>query len=532
MEKTMSNNSNIFKSRTIAVVNDLTLDEQIYLYDKTRELKSAIKNGSSLEPFKINDPALGVYLLFLEDSTRTKESFRNAASFHNVKVNVFDSSSSSFNKMESYADTMRMLCGYSNYSIFIIRSKLEGVCRWLESAMSYFAQSHGLQVPAFINAGDGKHEHPTQEFLDEFSFYEQKNFQRDHIHIALLGDLFHGRTTHSKADGLKIFKEVAVDLIAPHELKMPPQYVDKMKANGFKIREFASIPEYLGQKKTADIWYFTRLQLERMGEDVRDKADFLRDSVTFKKEYFPKITQSARFYHPLPRHREHPTIPFFLDKTPLNGWELQAINGYYTRIMEISMLGGKIGADFTGKHPHIKEVDDDFIEEVKAKPGREKKHDYKIGILPITNGIVIDHIGKGDSAETIWEHIYKIRRILNLNVISSHGVFLSEKDGVLKGLIAIPNMEDMEQSTIKKLGAIAPGCTLNMIREHKVIHKYRISMPPRIYNFAEISCKNTECISHPSHQEHADVKFFRSGDNRFTCAYCEQTHAFKNIWTI
>lgn len=528
MEKTTSP----FKGRTIAVINDLSTDEQIYLYNKTRALKAAIATNTDLSEFKINNPEIRVYLLFLEDSTRTKESFRNAANFHNVQLNVFDAQSSSFNKMESYADTMRMLCGYGGYPIFIIRSKHEGVCRWLETAMTEFAKRNGLQVPGFINAGDGKHEHPTQELLDEYSFYEQKDFKSDNIHIALIGDLFHGRTTHSKAEGLKIFNEVKVDLIAPNELSMPENYIDKMQDNGYEVRQFDSLAEYMKQKLRADIWYFTRLQLERMGEDVKDKTAYFRNAVTFKKEYLSKMTPDTRFYHPLPRHREYPTVPLFLDKTPLNAWEVQAINGYYTRIIEIGMLGGHIGYDFNGKHQTVKDIPDDFIEEIDTDKYVRKKDEPKVGIIPIKNGIVIDHIGKGDSIETIWEHINKIRRVMELDVISSHGVFQSETDKLYKGVIVIPNAGDMEQSRLKKLGAIAPGCTINIIKNSEVIHKYNIKMPPRIYNFSEIYCRNPDCISHPSHHEGADVIFNRSGGRMFQCYYCDHTHAFKDIWRM
>ncbi len=72
-------------------------------------------------------------------------------------------------------------------------------------------QRHGIEKPAFINGGDGRHEHPTQELLDEFTFLEQNNFDNSHIRIALIGDLLHGRTVHSKVDGLKIFKNVEID---------------------------------------------------------------------------------------------------------------------------------------------------------------------------------------------------------------------------------------------------------------------------------------------------------------------------------
>ncbi len=519
-----------FKSRTISVVNDLSIEEQLYLYNKTKELKDAVLNNKDLSAFKLNDKDIGIYLLFLEDSTRTKESFRNAALFHNAKLNPFQVEYSSFNKMESYADTLRMLSGYSGYSIFIIRSKLEGVCRWLELSVGEYAERNNIPSPSFINAGDGKHEHPTQEFLDEFSFYEHKNWQLDHIHIALIGDLYHGRTTHSKADGLRIFKEVQIDLIAPDILKMPDHYIDKMKANGFKIRFFNSLEEYISQKEIAKIWYFTRLQLERMGEDIRDKADYIRNTVTFKKEFIEKLPSDIKFFHPLPRHREHPTIPFFLDKTEYNGWEQQSINGYYTRIIELGMTGGKIGSDFTGTYKKPEESTKDFVEEIQ--PHQKEKQDFKIGIIPITNGLVIDHIGKGDTKENIWDHINNIRRILNLNEIGSHGVFQSGNKEIYKGIMAFPNILEFNRPDMKRLAAIAPGCTLNLIKDKEVIHKYRINMPPRIYNFKDISCKNKSCISHPIHSEKAQTIFYRADRNIFTCGYCETPHKFKQIWKL
>src|SRR5690606_2127974 len=143
-----------------------------------RALKDALKTGANLDEFRELDDQLGVYLLFMEDSTRTKESFRNAAKFHNLKCNDFDIRSSSFQKKENLTDTVKMLLGYSSRSIFIVRTKNGGVCRWLESSMSEYAKKIGLPQPVFINAGDGRHEHPPQEFLDEFSFLEKRNWDR------------------------------------------------------------------------------------------------------------------------------------------------------------------------------------------------------------------------------------------------------------------------------------------------------------------------------------------------------------------
>lgn len=520
-----------FSGRTIAVVNDLSTDEQAYLYEKTRAIKEAVYSGGDLTPYKANDPALGIYLMFLEDSTRTKESFRNAAKFHGAKVNDFQAQTSSITtKKESITDTVKMLFGYSDRSIFVVRSKLEGVCRWLENALGRYAEKLGYPAPSFINAGDGRHEHPTQEFLDEFTFLEKKNWARDTIHIALVGDLLHGRTVHSKVDGLRVFRNVKVDLVAPGELAMPDHYVDRMVESGFAVRSFESIEEYIQKGSIADIWYFTRLQLERMGEEVLEKADMLRESVTFTKPFLDRIPEDTRFYHPLPRHREHPTIPSFLDRTPLNGWDEQSINGYFTRITEIGMLAGRLGSDFAGESTSHSDPADDFVEEASVKS--DNKPEYKVGIKPVDEGIVIDHIGKGKEIRSIWNQIDQIRQIMQLNYRSSHGVYHTNDPRDFKGIISLPDILSFDEKQIKMLGAIAPGCTLNIIRDKKVLRKYRLHMPPRVYNFDEISCKNESCVSHPEHYQHVSPEFRRADGTTFTCLYCERPHQYEEIWDI
>jgi aspartate carbamoyltransferase len=518
----------VFTGRSLTVVKDLSVDEQIYLYEKAHILKEKILSGKTADEFRIDDPDLGVYLFFMEDSTRTKESFRNACHFHTVKLNDFDAKNSSFNKKESITDTVKMLTGYSACSIFVIRSKQEGLCRWLDEAIGNYAEKVGLPKPSFINAGDGRHEHPTQEFLDEFSFLEQKRWNRDSLHIALVGDLYHGRTVHSKVEGLRIFKKVRVDLIAPDELALQPHYVEAMKQNGYETYSYPSIKAYLDAKEVADTWYFTRLQLERMGDKVLDKADTLCRSVTFQKDFIDRVSKNVRFYHPLPQDSSNPTLPKFLESTCLNNWDMQSINGYYTRIIEVAMLGGKLGDDFKGTSVTHPEYPDDYV--IEVPPASSKHHDYKVGIKPVENGIVIDHISKSESVEKIWVHIDKIRRILNLNTVSSHGVFKSKQSDLYKGIISLPDISEFSSNKLKMLGAIAPGCTLNIINDSNVLKKYRMKMPPRIYNFKEISCKNEDCVSNQKYYENVTQEFSRSKENAFVCKYCEKPHAFEQIW--
>jgi len=524
-----------FKGRSISVVNDLSIDEQRYLYRKARELKMAAQTGGDVTSFRISDLDYQVYLIFMESSTRTRESFRNAGKFLGARVNVFDAATSSFNKNESITDAVKMLFGYAGESCFILRTGLEGVCTWLDQAFTQYAQTTGKPKPSFINAGDGKHEHPTQEFLDEFSFLEQLDWDDSHIHIAMAGDLYHGRTVHSKADGLKIFHNVEVDLIAPELLSMPTEYVERMQANGFDVRLFESIEEYLSQDKVAPIWYFTRLQLERMGEAVLERAPYLRQSVTFRKDFLGRLPDGCRFYHPLPRDRNFPTIPFFLDDLPLNGWDGQSINGYWTRIIEIAMLSGRIGEDFEGEHAKPREFIDDFVHEAPAQETR--KPEYKVGIKPVEEGIVIDHIATGAPIGQIWDTIDAVRKILKLDVRSSHGVYHSNRGDaagtpLYKGIISLPDIISFGEKDLKKLAAIAPGCTLNLIRHAHVAKKYRLSMPPRIYGFDEISCKNENCISYPANHEGVPPEFVRKGETTFVCKYCEREHRFRDIWDV
>ena len=525
--------SNVFKGRSLTVIEDFSIEERRYFFQKVNELKNAIISDDEVtqDKFRINDPDFGIYEVFLEDSTRTKESFRNAAKFHHAKVSELLCSSSSINKGESYADTFNMLSGYSN-TIFIVRSKVEGLCKWLDDESALYTKRNNLPIkPAFINAGDGKHEHPTQELLDEFTFLEDNDMSFDSIHVALVGDLYHGRTVHSKADGLKLFNKVKVDLIAPVELAMPENYLEKMKNNGFEVREFASIEEYLNQDDVAKMWYFTRPQLERMGERILQKQDYLRKSITFRKEFMDKLPENTKFYHPLPRHKEHPTIPTFLDNTPLNGWERQAINGMYCRMVLLSLIAGKIGSDFKPSVVKANPIEDEeYI--VSVPVNKEKKTDktYSEGVHPIENGIVIDHICKGESPSEIRNHMRLISTVLNLDE-SKGGEWIScGSDGNYKGIIFRPGHYELTRKDLKRLASVAPHCTLNIIKDGNVEAKYRTHMPPRIYNFEDLSCNNEACISHPINGEGVPAMFYRNPEGLFECAYCGKTHSFKEIW--
>jgi aspartate carbamoyltransferase len=101
---------------------------------------------------------------------------------------------------------------------------------------------------------------------------------------------------------------------------------------------------------------------------------------------------------------------------------------------------------------------------------------------------------------------------------------------LVQGIIFRPGARELTRKELKRLAAVAPGCTLNIIKDGEVAAKYRTHMPPRIYNFDDLSCTNEACISHPSQSEGVPALFYRTADNRFACAYCGKSHSFKEIW--
>jgi aspartate carbamoyltransferase len=351
-----------------------------------------------------------------------------------------------------------------------------------------------------------------------------------------------------------------------------------MRANGFELREFRSLDEYLAQDEKAKLWYFTRLQLERMGDLLLPRVDGLRAAVSVRQDMIPKLLPGTRFYHPLPRDSHNPTIPFWLDNTEYNNWDMQSRNGYYVRIALMGLLFGgpsqsmdASGGAFLLPPVHDAEAGarsgeayspkmrvqppvplfpsgepDDFVEEMPLSPTSEKgtSKGMTYGILPITDGVVIDHISKGSETKTIWRQITRVRGFMGfLGCIGASGVYPSSKSGRMeapkKGLISLPLIQkEFDRKALKKLAALAPGCTVNIITDSKVQRKFRLHMPPRIYNFPSIQCANTNCVSHPGNmQREVQPHFIRPSRDRvgssatvFLCLYCDRAHHYWEIW--
>ena len=270
-------------------------------------------------------------------------------------------------------------------------------------------------------------------------------------------------------------------------------------------------------------------------ERILKNQQNLRKKVSWTGKLDFRLPEGTKFYHPLPRHRIHPTIPTEVDGTSLNGYERQSINGMYVRITLLAMLAGKIGDDYTGLVNVTENQDkEEYIVNVTSvqmeAPGTSQR--VSEGVNPIRNGIVIDHIGKGESPSTIRRSMALIIKVLNL-ADERGGEWVSTSnsaEGAYKGIIFRPGVNEFSRKELKRLAAVAAGCTLNVIKDGKVEAKYRTHLPPRIYNFDDLSCRNDACISHPDHDEGVPARFLRTRENRYVCAYCHTEHNYQEIW--
>jgi aspartate carbamoyltransferase catalytic subunit len=180
--------------------------------------------------------------MFFEASTRTSTSFELAGKRLSADVVNVKGSGSSVEKGETLKDTVLTLNAYAP-DVLVIRHSAAGACQ--------IAARH--TDAAVINAGDGKHEHPTQTLLDLYTI-EREVGPLDGLHVAFVGDIAHSRVARS---GIRGFQAMGarVSLIAP------PTLVPRDAAEGLGVDVSTDVRDVAD----ADVVYVLRMQLERMG---------------------------------------------------------------------------------------------------------------------------------------------------------------------------------------------------------------------------------------------------------------------------
>ena len=295
---------NEFYNKDIISIKDLSKDQLEKIFTSTDKM---IQLDSSQRREICKGKTLGY--LFYEPSTRTRLSFDSAmASIGGNSLGISNISSSSTQKGESLADTVKIMSIYSD--ILVLRHTLDGSSRFASE----------ISDKPVINAGSGTEEHPTQAIQDLYTIKKEKK-KIDGLKIGIVGDLKYGRTVYSLLYGLCNY-DVDVRLISPESLRIRSDSTYDIKKN-IDFTESTKLEDHIDD---LDVLYVTRIQKERFP----DEEEYLKvkGSYVVGEDLVNQMKDDSIILHPLPRIDE---ISTEVDKTKNAKYFQQAEYGKYTR---------------------------------------------------------------------------------------------------------------------------------------------------------------------------------------------------------
>ena len=221
--------------------------------------------------------------LFFEPSTRTRTTFELAAKRLSADVLNLDISTSATSKGESLLDTLRNLEAMGS-DLFVVRHAASGA--------AHFIAEQVTPNVAVVNAGDGRHAHPTQAMLDMLTIRRHRG-AFENLKVAIVGDILHSRVARSQITALNILGAAEVRVIAPGTL-LPSNL------EAFDVKIYNQMSEGL---KDADVVIMLRLQLERMkGALIPSEREFYQ-TYGLTKETLSYAKPDAIVMHPGPINR-------------------------------------------------------------------------------------------------------------------------------------------------------------------------------------------------------------------------------------
>jgi aspartate carbamoyltransferase catalytic subunit len=182
--------------------------------------------------------------LFFENSTRTRTTFELAAKRLSADVLNLNISTSATSKGETLLDTLRNLEAM-HVDMFVVRHA--------ESGAAHFIATHAAPHISVINAGDGRHAHPTQAMLDMFTIRRHKG-DFTGLRVAIVGDILHSRVARSQILALNTLGTSEVRVIAPRTL-LPAD------VRSLGVHVYHDLNEGI---RDVDVVIMLRLQTERM----------------------------------------------------------------------------------------------------------------------------------------------------------------------------------------------------------------------------------------------------------------------------
>ena len=224
-----------------------------------------------------------VFNLFFEPSTRTRTTFeiaakRLSADVINLAINI-----SSQTKGETVLDTVANLSAMQA-DMFIVRHAASGA--------PYLIARHVGPDIHVINAGDGRHAHPTQGLLDMFTIrHYKKDFSA--LRVAIVGDILHSRVARSQIHALSTLGCPEIRVIAPKTLL--PSGVEKLGVHVYH--------DMRGGLKDVDVVMMLRLQNERMEGPLLPSAQEFYKYYGLTEDKLALAKPDAIVLHPGPMNR-------------------------------------------------------------------------------------------------------------------------------------------------------------------------------------------------------------------------------------
>ncbi|MHB8641896.1 MAG: aspartate carbamoyltransferase catalytic subunit [Gaiellaceae bacterium] len=261
--------------RHLISIQDLTRDDIERLLGTARNLELSMEREVKKLPTLRGRTVVN---LFYESSTRTSSSFELAAKRLSADTMSIKSSGSSVDKGESLKDTALTLGAYDP-DVIVIRHPHIG-------APHLVARVTDAHV---VNAGDGKHQHPTQALLDLYTIHQELD-KVEGLHVAIVGDVLHSRVARSNIQAL-VLMGAHVTLVGPPALI--PRGIEAMGCE---------ISHDIRAIESADVVYVLRMQRERM-EEGANFVPSLREYAARWGVTPERLRPGQKVMHPGPMNR-------------------------------------------------------------------------------------------------------------------------------------------------------------------------------------------------------------------------------------
>ncbi len=222
--------------------------------------------------------------LFFEASTRTRTTFELAAKRLSADVLNINIDASSTVKGETLLDTLRNLEAM-HCDMFVVRHSSSGA--------AHFIARHAQPHISVINAGDGRHAHPTQAMLDMFTIRRKKGPDFGRLRVAVVGDIMHSRVARSQIHALNLLNTGEVRVIAPRTL-IPAD------AETLGAHVFHDLNEGI---RDVDVIIVLRLQRERMQGAMLPSEHEYFHLFGLTRERLAQAKQDVIVMHPGPINR-------------------------------------------------------------------------------------------------------------------------------------------------------------------------------------------------------------------------------------